>query len=228
MKCPCLKSYTRWEQGTVDQIIGPWCQSAKTAYGSVIMMRARQCRKAEWGPRHAPTYSATLLVENVSTFEKYRRSHHYTAESLPPPTREHINSPKLAIPAKRKRWATGNGGRIQHWSHTESLRRNVSGARCEEDAGASVWRSTHEISKTQAAESWRPSSPTHLLLSLCNFQEILFPDVPLWRRNRLSKRCIHFYVCLWAFASNENLAREFSCYICPGYAGTTIFLIRII
>jgi len=45
---------------------------------------------------------------------------------------------------------------------------------------------------------------------------------------RLSKRCIHFYVCLWAFASNKNLAREFSCYICPGYAGTTIFLIRII
>ena len=39
---------------------------------------------------------------------------------------------------------------------------------------------------------------------------------------RLSKRCIHFYVCLWAFASNENLAREFSRYLSPEHAGNII------
>jgi len=41
---------------------------------------------------------------------------------------------------------------------------------------------------------------------------------------RLSKRCIHFYVCLWAFASNENLAREFSHYLSPEHAGNKIII----
>lgn len=29
---------------------------------------------------------------------------------------------------------------------------------------------------------------------------------------RISKRCLHFYLCLWAFASNEKLSQEYSCF----------------
>ena len=35
-----------------------------------------------------------------------------------------------------------------------------------------------KISQTQAPESWRSTSPT-----LCNFHDVLFPDVLLWRGN---------------------------------------------
>ena len=55
----------------------------------------------------------------------------------------------------------------------------------------------HEISQTQAPESWRSTSPTHLPLSLCNFQEVLFPDVPLWRGNNTQAfQKVHTLLCV--------------------------------
>ena len=141
----------------------PW------AYGSVILMHARQCRRAEWGPWHAPTYNARLLVENVSTSEKYRKSHCCNRRvSTIPYICKHINPAKLAIPTKHKRGAIGNEEKIQYWSHTESLRRNVSGARPEEDAGASVWRSTRDFSNPSSRElaTYQPYPPSIVPMQL--------------------------------------------------------------
>ena len=135
-------------------------------------------------------------MENVSTSEKYRKS------LLQPPSVNyplHVNTSilqSLPFPPSVKEELQAMKGEFSTGLIQKSLRRNVSGVRPEEDAGASVWRSTRDFSNP-SPESWRSTSPTHLPLSLCNFQEVLFPDVPLWRGNDTQAfKKVHTLLCV--------------------------------
>lgn len=66
-----------------------------------------------------------------------------------------------------------------------------------------------------------PGAPTASRLSLPSSQAIYCPcHVHISRQAaggpataRLSKRCIHLYLCLWAFTSDKTLAREFCMFL---------------
>ena len=63
------------------------------------------------------------------------------------------------------------------------------------------------FSKNKTPSSAPPTfyCPCTVFKGFSSTQSIGAPTTP-----RISKRCLHFYLCLWAFASNEKLSQEYS------------------
>ena len=102
----------------------------------------------------------------------------------------------------------------EHW-HFTALRPSFS----------TKYQRTHNASKQMvfvfgvgwdiSCPRWRQSqqiSSAYISLSLQHIQKVLQCESALRRRDysQALKRCQHFYLCLWAIASNVQLSAEFS------------------